>query len=1001
MNRSISLLFAFLLFYGSVNAQSRPVTGKVTISEDGSALPGVSVLVKGTNRGTQTNSSGNYEITAAPGETLVFSFIGLISKQENVANRTVINVNLESDENLLNETIVVGYSSLTKPAITGSISLVKPESIENRPFTSVDKALQGNVAGLQSVAANGTPGGAQNIRIRGTSSINASNEPLWIIDGVPVNSGDASRLTTTANLLSTLNPNDIESISVLKDAASQSIYGSRAANGVIVVTTKSGKAGKTRFRFDTEIGSSDIAWQNPSSRPLNASEYLEITREGLLNGGYTEANTNSILTGLGQGNEVDFNWLDAVTKTGTQQQYNLSAEGGNEKTTFFVSAGNFRQEGIIINTDYKRSTGNVRITHKANNKLRFNVNLNGGHVNQRTPLGGGAFGNPVGSAYFLLPTRSPYNEDGTFTTTNLGTHNTLALTEWDKRRLKETSLRGNTYVEYDILPNLSFKTSLGADFNILEEDQYNNPTHGDGQASNGRAFAYYTRYFNWTWTNTLNYIQKLNQAGDVNLNLQAGYESQASRGYFSNVQSQGFLPFYSLEWPASGSTPITSSAYISDYTFVSQFLAGNLNYKNRYVLSGSFRRDGSSRFSPDNKYGNFWSVGATYNIDQEEFFSDVDYISQLKIRTSYGVNGNAGLNNNYPWQTVYATGYNYNQLTGIAPSGVGNPDLTWELNKPFNIAVDLGFLKNRITLTAEWYTRSSENLLLSVPLSRTTGFATATRNVGSLKNTGVEITIGATPVKTGDFTWDLDFNFANNHNEITKLPENNKDIISGTQIYRVGESFQTVYTREYAGVDPANGDPLWYIVNDNGEKTTTNVYGSATVQVLSGKSPLPKIFGGFNNKFTYKGISLEAQLYYNFGNYVRDSFSSYYVGAGYSPSDNKIARVLDRWQQPGDITDIPKIVYNGNKSFHSFSSFYLNEGDYVRLRNIQLGYTIPAKVLQNIGINSLFVYGRGTNLFTWVKSKNLAFDPESGASSTSSLGIFIPKTFTVGINAGF
>ncbi|MFT4031329.1 MAG: TonB-dependent receptor [Siphonobacter sp.] len=997
------LLFSFLLltFGWIAQAQDRSVTGIVTSSEDGSVIPGVSISIKGSSAGTTTDANGKYRISAASGSTLVFSSIGFQTHEIILGTQSVVDVRLSPKATDLSEAVIVGYGSIKKADITGSIVSVAPKNIENVPFTSVDKALQGQVAGLQSSAASGAPGANQVVRIRGISSINASNDPLWVIDGIPVNSGQGSSLTTTSNLLSTLNPNDIESISVLKDAASQSIYGSRAANGVIIVNTKKGKSGKTRYRFDTEIGQSDIAYQNPRSRPLNASEYFEVTREGLLNAGYSEAVTNSTVSGLGEGNGVDFDWLNAVLRKATQQQYNLSVEGGNDKTTFFVSGGHLRQEGVVINTDYSRTNGNVRLTHKASNKLTINVNMNGGFVNQRTPLGAGAFGNPVLSAFFMLPSRSPYNADGSYNITSLGgLHNTLALAEWDKRRLRQTSLRGNVFAEYAILSNLKFKTSLGADVNLLEEDQYNNPNHGDGASVGGRAFSYYTRYFNWVWTNTLNLQQKLTHSGDLMLNAQLGYESQASRGYFSSLQAQGFLPFLSLSWPASGSTPITSSTTISDYTFVSQFITGDINYKNRYVVSGSFRRDGSSRFSPNNKYGNFWSAGVSWNVDQENFMQNLSFINQFKLRSSYGVNGNAGIGN-YDWQAVYSTGYNYNQTTGIAPSSVGNANLTWELNKPFNVGADLSFLGNRINLTAEYYNRKSENLLLSVPLSGTSGFTTATRNIGAMKNEGVELTLNVTPVQFKDFKWVIDFNYSHNTNKITSLPSGS-DIISSPFIYRVGESVYTYYMREYAGVDPANGNPLWYSASDHA--TTTSTYSSAEQTVLSGKSTLPKYFGSFTNTFTYKGISLDFQFYYNAGNYSREVYGSYYLGAGYGGTYNKLARVLDRWQQAGDVTDIPKYVYGGNNNFHSLSTFYIFKGDYIRLRNVQLGYRFPASLISKIGLSSAFIYARGTNLWTIVKDKNLPFDPEQGIptnTTASALSVFIPKTLTLGLNIGF
>ena len=618
-------------------------------------------------------------------------------------------------------------------------------------------------------------------------------------------------------------------------------------------------------------------------------------------------------------------------------------------------------------------------------------------MSQRAPLAGGAFGNPLLSTYFLLPTYSAYKPDGTYNyVLNGGLHNTVALSELDKRFLRQTSARGSVNAEYKILENLKFRSVYGVDYNALEEDQYNNPLHGDGLASNGRAFAYYTRYFNYVWTNTLDLQQNITRNGDLSSSTQIGYEAQKSAGYFSNVQAQQFPPSLSLTYPASGASPTTASATISDYTFESQFASTNLNYKNRCVLSGSFRRDGSSRFSAKNRYGNFWALGATWNIDREEFMANNTLFDQLKIRGSYGVNGNAGIGN-YDAPALYGFGFNYNQLPGSAPTNVGDENLTWELNKPMNIGLDFSVLKNRVNVTIDYYIRKSENLLLSVPLSNTSGFGSATRNIGSMENKGVELSLNIIPVQTKDFRWDLDFNFSNNKNKITSLP-NKADILSGNFIIRQGESLNTFFLREWAGVDRATGDPLWYI-NDK-RQGSSNVYPGASARILAGQA-LPKFFGSLTNALSYKGFNLSAQLYYNFGNQVFDTWRGYYLGSGFGASFNKVKRQLDAWRQPGDITTVPKYVYNGNKNFNASSTYNLNDGSFVRVRDIQFGYTLPKAYAEKLNIGSANFYVRGTNLFTWVKDENLPFDPEQGTSSASNLNVFIPKTVTVGLSLAF
>jgi len=1018
MRKVVMLIMAIFLSISHLWAQQRTITGKVT-DDKGAPIPGASVIVKGTNIGTSTGSDGSFSISVPPkGKALMVSSVGLGEREITLTASNDYAISLSSRGGDMTEVVVVAYGTKKKTELTGSVATVKAAAIENRPFTSVDKALQGAVAGLQSVAASGAPGANQQIRIRGISSITASNAPLFVIDGVPVLANDLSRQTTTANILSTLNPNDIESISVLKDAASASIYGNRAANGVILITTKKGRAGKTKFRFDMELGQSDVAFENADYRPLNAAEYLAITREGLVNLGANQATIDATLASRGGNNNVDYNWLKGVTQTGAQQQYNLSALGGNDKTTFYISSGYFYQQGTVIKSSLSRYSGNIRVTNKATDKLTINANINGGFVRQRTPLAGGAFGNPVLSSRFVLPTKPAYKPDGSlnflspdFRTADL--YNTIAVSEMDKRYLKELSLRGNVSVEYEIIPNLRVKSSFGADLSVLEEDQYNNPLYGDGAvygtgsplfnpgvtynlSTTGRVIEAYTRWFNWNWANTISYKGDILKSGDLSYNVQGGVEANENRQYFSTLQGRGFSisPLLYLQYPSSTATPTTASGAISEATFLSYFGLGDLNYQDRFIVSGSFRRDGSSRFGSNNRWGNFWSVGTSWNVDKENFMKSISFFDQLKLRASYGVTGNGGIGN-YDWFPSYAFSSSYNSIPGSVPGNVGNLDLSWEINKPLNIGLDVSVFKSRLNISFDWYKRKSEELLLNVPLSPTSGFASQTQNIGEMENKGVELTIIATPVRSKNFTWTVNFNFAHNKNKVLTLPGGNP--IIGTFIIKEGLDVQSFYTRVYAGVDKANGDPLWYL--DSTKTTTTNVYSSA--QRVPYGSASPKYFGGFTNTISYKGFTVEAQFNYQFGNLVQDTWAGYYLGAGFNAGFNKILRVLDRWQKPGDVTDIPKYIEGGNKSFQSFSSFYLAEGDFIRLRNIQVGYDLPKSFLSRIKVESASFYVRGTNLWTWVKDKKLGWDPEEGVSSQTNLDVLIPKTVTVGVNLGF
>jgi len=1006
---------AVVLAVGQIMAQQRTITGKVT-DEKGAPLPGATVTVKGTTLGANTNSDGVFTLSVpSNAKAIIVSSVGLGEKEITLTSSSDYSVTLSATASDMREVVVVAYGTKKKTELTGSVGTVKGKDLENKPFTSPDKALQGTVAGLQSVATSGAPGANQQIRIRGISSITASSAPLWVIDGVPVLANDLSRQTTTANILSTLNPNDIESISVLKDAASASIYGSRAAGGVIIVTTKQGRAGKTKIKLDVENGISSMAYENDDYRPLNAAQYLMITREGLVNSGASQTTIDATLAARGGNNGVDYNWLNGITRQGTQQQYNISALGGNDKTTFYMSGGYFYQEGTVLATSMNRYNGTIRVTNKVSDRLSINTNVSGGFVRQHTPLSGGAFGNPVLTSRFLLPTKNAFKPDGSyniltpdFKTADL--YNTVAIASMDKRYLKELSVRGNTSIEYTIIKDLKFKTSIGGDLSVLEEDQFNNPLYGDGAvytgtvtfnpgvtynlSTTGRAISAYTRWFNWDWANTLSYRRNINKAGDIYFTAQAGYESNELRQYFTTLQGRGFSisPLLYLQYPSSSATPTTTTGAISEATFASIFSLGDINYKDRYIISGSFRRDGSSRFGPNNRWGNFWSVGGSWNVDKEKFMDDISFIEQLKLRASYGTSGNAGIGN-YDWFPSYAFSTTYNSIPGSAPGNVGNLDLTWEVVKPLNIGIDVSFLKGRLGVSADWYNKKSEDLLLNVPLSPTSGFGSQTQNIGKMENKGVELTINGTPVNSRDFTWTVNFNFAQNKNRVTSIPSP----IIGTFLVAQGYDVQTFFTRVYAGVDPNNGDPLWYV--DSSRKTTTNVYSSAIRQPYGSASP--KFFGGMTNTFSYKGFSLEAQFNYQKGNLVQDTWAGYYLGAGFNAGFNKVARVLDRWQKPGDVTDIPKYIEGGNKSFQSFSSVYLAKGDFIRLRNVQFGYNLPKSILSKAKIDNAFFYVRGTNVWTWVRDKKLGWDPEEGISSQTNLDVFIPKTVTFGVNLAF
>lgn len=995
-------------------AQQRIITGKVTSSEDGLPIPGASIRIKGAPGSTQTQPDGKYQIAVPESATaLEFSYLGTITVSKSLlGSGNVIDVALAPDTKGLNEVVVTGYGTVTKLTKTGASAQVKGEELENQPLTSFDKALQGRIPGLQSIGGSGQPGAIQQVRIRGIGSMRAGASPLYVIDGIPINSGDLFSASSSTNALSGINPNDIESITVLKDAASASIYGARAANGVIVVTTKKGKAGSTKVRADVEYGASKVGYLNERNRPLTNAEWKELTAEGLLNSpnqvqtnNLTPANVGAYVDSrFNTGAGFDTDWIDVVTRTGKQAQYNVSVDGGNEKTQFHVSGGHFTQEGTVLAAKFSRNSGNLNLTHKATEKLTFTANIMASGANQSGPSTGGFFANPILAAYFLLPSFNPYEADGNTPNSTSSyfapgsTFNPLYIAKYDRRNMNMLKGIGSISGSYQILPNLKFTSKYGIDYNSNEEDLYNNPYYGDGRNDRGRAGRYYTRYFNWVWTNLADYSFKALADQSLRFNIKAGYEAQKSAYYFSNTVAYTLPLNTDIIVPSAGAVPNQASGSNADYTFASVLALGDVSYQDKYVLSGSFRRDGSSRFGPENRYGNFWSIGAAWNIDQEDFLKSVSWINQLKLRASYGKNGNADIGN-YDWRPLYSfgTAYNYMGLTGSGPSIVGNPKLTWEENKPLDVGIDASLFKGRLSVTLEWYTRITSKLLLDEPLSRTSGFSSFLNNVGSLKNTGYEISLEGTPVVAGDFKWDASFSISHNKNKIQALV-NNQEQLDIPFIRRVGYDYQTFYVPLWAGVNPENGAPLWY--TDQTKTSTTSVFAEAK-RALAG-SASPSYFGSLGSTFSYKNFSLNALFYYNFGNIVRDSWANYTQSDGYNATFNRTAYQLNRWRTPGQQTNVPKYVYGGANASNSLSSRYLYKGDYVRLREITLAYNVPKQLLSKIKLANAKIYARGLNLLTWVRDKDLPWDPEAGGiGGGTNLNIYIPKTFTVGINVGF
>jgi TonB-linked SusC/RagA family outer membrane protein len=1016
MAKIIFLLLCVSIIH-TCHAQNRMVSGWVR-DDKGEPIAGASISTKNLKSGSLTGSNGSFTISIPENtDTLIVSSVNYITRIVRITDS--IHVMLIPTEGSLSEVQIVGYGTLEKTNQTGSASTVKGIYLENKPFSSVDKMLQGAVAGVQSSSTSGAPGSRTGVIIRGFGTIESPPRPLWVIDGAIATTGDLSIQTSSSNPLSSLNPDDIESITVLKDAATTSIYGSRAANGVIIVTTKKGRSGKTVFNFSGEAGGISLAYK-PDNKPLSSLEYQTILRAGVINAGFATDNASADIyisdpNGLNipaDYTKTNTNWLNEVTQTGYQSQYNVSLSGGNVKTQFYISAGVFSQDGTTIATNFKRYNGSLSLSNKVNDKFMITAALSGSAVNQNTPPTGFSRANPVFAQSFLLPWYSPYNSDGSLRyldPQNEFPYNTIynpvVIAQWNKMNYQQNVVRGNVSGEYKILDNLIFTSLYSAEYFDINENNYLNPIYGTGYFLQGSVLGNYQRIFNWTWTNTADYKHFIRQ--DIYFNLKLGYEAYNQNIYNLGTAAHGFPDNLSLQYLASSALPVYSYSVLNSNSTNSFFSVADFNYKDRYIVSGSFRRDGSSRFGADNKWGNFYSVGGAWNISKEAFFDMFNNQDLLKLRVSYGLTGNQDIGD-YTSLATFGYGFDYSGSNGSALTNVGNPDLTWEKAAIFNIGLDFVFLKNRLSGTIEYYNKNTTDLIEAVPLSLTAGVIstgsgnnTQNRNAGAVNNRGVEITLNGKPLVTNNFLWNINFTFAYNRNIVTNLylgtpiPEN---IPVGSTLVTVGHNISEYYTPLWAGVNSDNGRPLWY--TDATKKEKTSDY-NAVQPAYSGMVAYPKYFGSFTNTFTYKNFSLQVQLYYSGGNYLLDPGGNDLISDGGDiPVFNQLTQQLSAWQKPGDKTNVPQVILYGNHLSNSSSTRYLYDGDYIRMRNVSLSYNLTGKILKQVQIDNISVYIRGTNLLTIVKDENLSFDPEVGVAQ-ANFNVYQPKTISGGIKISF
>ncbi|WP_210463949.1 SusC/RagA family TonB-linked outer membrane protein [Rufibacter roseolus] len=1006
MKRHLLLCLILLtVLHLSAVGQSRTISGRVTSAADGTPLPGVSVVVKGTTTGASTDANGRYELNVSGNPTLVFSFVGFLNREVPVGASSTIDVALAEDTKTISEVVVVGYGTQEARDVVGSIASVKGEEIADIPVPSVESAIQGRVAGVQITSGSGKVGQGIKVRVRGSASVTAGNQPLYVVDGIPITSENQGiENNEPTNPLADLNPNDIESIEILKDASSSAIYGSRASNGVVLITTKRGKAGKTAFNFDYSTG-----FSKPTNKVefLNSAEYLELFNESVANSELAQLYIDfGLVADLDEfkdaflpewRNPAYSNWQDQVFRTAGYNQFDLTASGGTEKTRFYVGGSYTDQEGILLGNNFKRASARINIDHNATDKLTIGVNFSLARTVNDRVADDNAFATPL--QIVALPPVQPIidPETGEYNTNTAYYNGLIEIRDAFRKSIGYRNL-STIYASYNIVPGLTFRSELGLDLLNQGENTYQGRETQDG-APAGAAESRSVTVLNYTTNNFLNYLKQIGEIHNVETTLGMSFQkSETEANYVSGI---GF--------PSDDFKRITNAAEINfgtsegtEYSLLSYFARVNYKLLDKYLLSLSGRLDGSSRFGANNRYGFFPAVGVGWILSEEPFFQGAEFLSLLKLRASYGFTGNDNIGN-FDARGLYTSG-SYAGNPGIIPLSVENPDLKWETTEQLDLGINFGLFKNRINGGVEYYQKKTEDLLLAVQVPATSGFATVTRNVGNLENKGVEVTLN-TENLVGAFTWSSSFNIAFNRNKITNL---NGQVITSGAVNRAveGQPIGVFYTFKYAGVDPANGDALYYL--RAGSDETTNDYGAAEQQVVG--DPNPDYVGGFYNSFGFKGFDLSLLLQFSYGNEIYNN-AGRFQSANMDYIDNQTRDQLNRWRQPGDITRVPQARF-GDANGTGTSSRWLYDGSYLRGKTITLGYTLPAALIGKFHLTRVRVYASGQNFFTITDYPG--WDPEVDTPGTEvtnqrqNVGIGVDfyttpqaKTITFGVNIGF
>ncbi|WP_439881582.1 SusC/RagA family TonB-linked outer membrane protein [Pontibacter sp. MBLB2868] len=1049
------LLMSFVLTFALLNqvvAQSKTVSGTVTDQSTSQGLPGVAVIVKGTSVGTTTGTDGTYSLSVPAGSnTLIFRFIGYQTIERSIGNASAISVAMPLDNKQLQEVIVVGYGTQTKQEFTGSAASVSGEKIKEMPVQSFDQALGGRAAGVNIVQPNGVLNNPPVIRIRGTNSISLSSFPLVVVDGIPINTGDVSATSAASNALGDINPADIESIDILKDAASTAIYGSRAAGGVLLITTKKGKSGKPRVNYEAWAGVT-TATRLPDL--LNAEEYMMIKNEAVLN--------QKILSGKGNdatvasalffpsynedGSLVDTDWYSEVYRKAYSQNHSLSVSGGTDATTYFFSANLTDQDGFIKQNNFQRKAVRFNIDHKLNNWLRINGAANYVNSFNAAPNTGSVPGSSFNTsglgrlAIVTAPNVAPRNPDGSYNIrtdntmgrganlTQSGFTNPLPLLDLSSFTSETDRVFGTFGANVQLVKGVDFKTSYAIDRTTVEGISFQTPLHGDGFSNKGNATNTMQRLDNWNWINTLSIQKTLGDNHSLSFLAGSDIQSFENRGWGAN--RFGVADNFFNEYQGNFTNIAPSGNFITERAFVSGFARFNYDFAKRYFMTLNFRRDGNSALAAENKWGNFGGVSGGWALSEENFYKNSglsDIANSVKLRASWGRVGNGNLPSAYGSMFLYGSGL-YADVPTLVFSQAGNSELGWETSEQTNLGVDLGFLNDRVQFEFTYFNNDVNGLILSAPQAPSKGIPNnqILKNVGSMYNRGLEFAVNATPVDKGKFSWSTNLNFTTIKNEVTALADGNADIfgftgsLEMTNVTRVGYSVGSIYGVETAGVNPENGRRIF--VDKDGKKVQYNhaapasqrwtyLDGTTAPAITAAKdgkilgNALPTWYGGFQNTFKYGNIDLGLNFTYSGGNYI---YNGTKAGLRDQRFWNNHTDVLDRWTPENPNTSFPRVVFGDNVSNGSAMviSENVEKADFLKLQTATLGYRIPASLVNKAGISSLRVYAQAFNAF--VLTNYTGADPEisTNGNSNTTPGVernSVPqgRTFTLGVNVGF